>query len=397
MGQPGSAYDALIIGGGVSGCSTACFLAAQPDFDGSIAVVEKDPTYANAPSARAAGVIRQQFSTPENISMSVFAAEFVENIDRYLSVDGETPDVGFKPHGFLLLSTPETFPVMQANCKVQQQMGVDTLLLTPDALKARFPYMNTDGLAGGSIGSQGDGWLDPYLLLQAYRRKARAAGVTFIEDEVMHTARNGSSAMAIELRHGGVVHAEYVVNTSGARDVTALAAQMGVTLPIEPRKREIFAFDCREQIGRTPHIIFPNGVSVRAETNGYIAASSPPEGWPDEASTSVEPDYALFEEYIWPTMAERIPALEAVKLSTAYCCHYDMNLLDENVIIDKAATDEKYFFAAGFSGHGLQQSPAIGRAMSELVTFGEYRTLDLSRFGFARVIANEPLRETNCF
>lgn len=388
-------YDVIIVGGGVTGCSTACFLAAGT-FEGSVLVVERDPSYANAPSARAAGGIRQQFSTPENIRIGLFGAEFVKNAARYLSVDGHVPELGFKERGYLILASPDKLETMKDNHAVQRQLGANIAYQSNEDLASRYPWLATEGLAGGFLGLENEGWLDPYSLLQAYRQKAIALGVTIVNDEVMTLRRHANRVSELVLRSGKSLACGVVVNAAGARDATGIAAQVGITVPIEPRKRCAFVFECREQVGPTPQLILPNGVAVRREGERYLAVVTPPPER-DPPSTDFDIDYALFDDIIWPALAERIPAFEAIKLSNAHSCHYDFNTLDENVILGHVPNVDNFLIAAGFSGHGLMQSPAVGRALSELIDFGEYRTLDLTRFGYQRVLDNEPLLETNCY
>ena len=395
FGDLAESYDVVIVGGGVTGCATAYFLAAS-DFDGSILVVEKDPSYANAPSARAAGGIRQQFSTPENVRIGLFGAEFVKNIDQYLSVDGEAPPVGFRERGYLILAAPDALARMQENLVLQRQIGANIAYLSNGELAARFPWLAIDGLAGGFLGLENEGWLDPYALLQGFRRKAISLGVKVIGDEVTGLRCREHRVTEVELRSGALVTPGVVLNAAGARDATEIAARVGVDLPVEPRMRCAFVFECRERIGNTPQMILPNGVAFRSEGERYLAVVAPPPER-DPPTTAFEIDYALFDEIIWPTLAERVPAFSAIKLASAYSCHYDFNTLDENVILGHVPKVENFLIAAGFSGHGLMQSPAIGRALSELIQFGEYRTLDLSRFGYERVLSQSPLLEMNCY
>jgi glycine/D-amino acid oxidase-like deaminating enzyme len=388
-------FDVVIVGGGVTGSSAAYFLAAD-SFDGSIAVIERDPTYSHAPSARAAGGIRQQFSTPENIRIGLFGAEFVKNIDRFLSIDGETPAVDFKERGYLILASERSLALMKENHSVQCDLGASIAYETNDALSERFPWMRMDGLAGGFLGLENEGWLDPYSLLQAFRKKAISLGVTYIADEVVTLGCEGGRISEIGLSSGRRLRPGQVLNAAGARDVAALMAQVGIPLPVEPRKRCAFVFECRDDIGDTPQVILPNGVAFRSEGDRYLTVVAPPADQ-DPSTDSFEVDYPLFDDIIWPTLAERVPAFEAIKLTNAHACHYDFNTLDENAILGPVPGVDNLLIAAGFSGHGLMQSPAVGRALSELIEYGEYRDLDLSRFGYERVLSDSPLLETNCY
>ena len=389
-------FDIVIIGGGVSGCSTAYFLASNTGFAGRVAVVEREPTYEHTPSTRATGGFRQQFSTAENIQIGLFGVHFIKHIGEYLAVDDEVPDVGFREEGYLLLASPQMVPQMLENNVLQRDLGASIEFQKPADLERRFPWLNPHGLGGGFFGAHNEGWLDPYSLLQAYRRKARSLGVTFFHDEAVEVTRRGAVVTGVTLKEAGEIHAGAVVNTAGASGLTTISAKVGLDLPIESRKRCTFVFDCREDIGATPLTILPEGIGFRPEGTAFLANRAPaPESDPD--TNDVDIDYYLFEDRIWPILAERVPAFEAIKMTGAWCCHYDVNLLDENLIIDHHPEIDNFYFTGGFSGHGLQQSPAVGRAMSELIIHGEFLSLDLSRFGYERILANEPILETNCY
>ena len=209
-------------------------------------------------------------------------------------------------------------------------------------------------------------------------------------------SRRDARVDSVTLRDGGRVEAGVVLNAGGARDAAKTAAQVGVVLPVEPRKRCAFVFECREDIGVPPLTIIPNGVAFRPEGRGFIGMASPPPEW-DPVTEDVEVDHRVFDDLIWPTLARHVPVFEAIKTTSSYCCHYDVNTLDENLLIGLTPELENFYLTAGFSGHGLQQSPAVGRALSELITFGEFRTPALSRFGYRRVLTGEAIPETNCW
>ncbi len=386
--------DVVIAGGGVIGSAIAYFLTATPGFDGSVLVVERDPAYGQGSTARSLGSIRQQFSEPTNIYMSQFAIEFIARLHEYLSIDGRTPDVGFHERGYLFLASLEGRDALRGNHAVQTACGADVVFLEPDALAQRFPWLDTAGLGGGCLGTSGEGGLDAYALLQAFRRKAEHLGARFIDDKVVGCTCRGGRVVAVHLRDGGQVACGSLVNAAGAR-AAEVAAFAGVQIPVRPRKRFVFVFDCRApMIEHCPLTIDPSGTYFRPEGAYYVCGVSPPPA-EDHDCLDFDVDYRYFDERIWPVLAGRVPAFEAIKLFNAWAGHYAYNTLDQNAIIGTHPAVANLYFANGFSGHGLQQSPAVGRAIAELIVYGEYRTLDVSALSVQRIVDGRPLREHN--
>ncbi|MFQ6021789.1 MAG: NAD(P)/FAD-dependent oxidoreductase [Acidiferrobacterales bacterium] len=386
-------WDVVIVGGGVIGSSSAYFLAASTVFTGSVLVVEKDRTYRDCSTARSVGGIRQQFSTPENIEISKFAAHFVKHVDEYLSVDGEAPVLFFMENGYLFLASQAGLPTLEANHRTQGAHGVNTTRLTRNELSQQFPWLNVDDLAAGSLGEKNEGWVDPYALLQGFRRKARQLGAVYVEDEVIALTRQGARITDLRLQSAGDVSCGTVVNAAGprAREVAAMAP---LKLAVHPRKRQVYVFSCKDGPSRCPLVIDTSGMYFRPEGAQFICGISPDEE-NDPDCLDLEVDYGPFETKIWPLLAHRVPAFEAIKLTNAWAGHYAYNPFDKNVFLGPHPDCENFLLANGFSGHGLQQSPAVGRAISELIAFGEYRTLDLSRFSYQRYAANKPIVEAN--
>jgi sarcosine oxidase len=385
--------DVVIIGGGVVGSAIAYFLKGPVGFKGEVLVVEKDPTYETAATPRSAGGIRQQFSTPENVRMSAFGAAFIKSIGEHLSVEGEIADVPFTEWGYLFLATKTGLETLRANHTVQTSLGAEVALLMPSELKVRFPWLNVADLAGGCLGLANEGWTDPYALLQAFRRKARALGASYLADEVVGLERAGNRIESVTLRDAGGVACGGVVNAAGYH-AQKIAAAAGIALPVRPRKRMVYVFDCRDKPARAPLTIDPSGVWFRPEGAAFICGVSPPET-EDPDATDFDVDYRLYEDLVWPTLAQRVPAFEAIKLVRAWVGHYDYNTFDQNAILGPHPQLRNFYFANGFSGHGLQQSPAVGRAIAELITHGGYRSIDLHRLGYDRIVGNRPLLETN--
>ncbi|MFQ5565952.1 MAG: NAD(P)/FAD-dependent oxidoreductase [Paracoccaceae bacterium] len=386
------AYDAVIVGGAIMGSSAAWFLSANPDFDGRVLVVEKDPDYRTASSALSASCIRHQFSNAVNVRMSMFGTEFIRSFRQRLGGDPEIPEITLKEIGYLFLATAAGAPVLRANQAVQAECGAATVLMTPDEIAARFPFYNLDGIALGSFNPSGEGWFDGFTMMQWWRRKARESGVEYVSNEVVGMTRRGSRVESVTLAGGETVACGAVVNASGPY-AGRTARMAGIELPVEPRKRCLFVFDCRTPLGRPlPLTIDPSGVHCRSEGEFFLCGTVPKDdGAP--AHDDFEVDYSEFEDEVWPVLAHRVPAFEAVKLVRAWAGHYDYNALDQNGIVGPHPEVGNFLFANGFSGHGLQQAAAVGRAVSELVAHGGYRTLDLSELAYDRVLTGTPFRE----
>lgn len=388
-----SSYDVVIVGGGVIGSSIAYFLASSSDFDGRVLVVERDPGHTESSTGRSVGGIRQQFSSPENIEMSLFAVEFVRTAGERLRVGDDVPELSFVENGYLFLASPAGWDTLQANHAEQRRLGGDISLLRQNELAAKFPWLNVTGLVGGAFGETGEGWIDPYSLMQAFRRKAIDLGAGFLQDEVVGLERDGGRIAAVRLASGDRIAAGHVVNAAGPR--CALVAEMvGIDIPVRPRKRLVYTFHCREEVPDCPLTIDPTGVYVRPESGNFICGVSPSAD-NDPDCLDLEITYDLFDEVVWPTLAHRIPAFEAIKPGQAWAGHYAYNTVDQNAILGPHPEISNFHLANGFSGHGLQQSPAVGRAIAELISFGAYRSLDLSRFDFARFAEGRPVHEIN--
>jgi len=387
-------YDVAIVGGGAVGSSIAYFLLSDPSFTGRVAVIERDPSYRQASSALSASAIRQQFSTAENIRMSQFGIGFLREIGRHLAVEeGGEVDIGLTEGGYLFLATDEYEPVMRANHALQQAEGADVVLLTPGELAVRFPWMTLDGVVLGSLGLSGEGWFDGYGLTQGFRRKAMALGAEYLAAEAMGIDLADGRVRGVRLADGSELACGVLVNAAGpwARHVAAMA---GVELPVEARRRSVFVFDARWQPPDFPLVIDTSGVWFRPEGEGFICGRAPPES-EDLPDLPLEVDRRQFEELLWPALAARVPAFETIKVTNAWAGYYEMNTFDRNAILGPHPELANLYFANGFSGHGLMQSPAVGRAISELIVHGRYVTLDLSIFGYERITAGRPVIEQN--
>lgn len=391
--MPDMVADVVIVGGAAIGSSIACQLAQHPEFSGRIVVVEADPSYQTCSSARSAASVRQQFSSEINIEISLFGIQYLREIGRCLEVDGTAPVIDLHEGGYLFLATPDKESILRENHARQTRLGADIGFLDRDALRRKFPWLATDDLASGCHGLTGEGWYDGYGLMQAFRKKARALGVDYIAARAEDVAREGNGWKVV-LSSGDTVSAAIVVNAAGASGGAEFSRQAGIGIPVHSRKRCVFTFDCKDDLPLFPLLIDPNGTYVRPEGKGYICGSAPPADR-DPDCDDFDVDYALFEEHIWPTLAARVPAFEAIRPGAAWAGSYDMNLFDHNAFVGAVPGLDGFHIAVGFSGHGLQQSPAVGRGMAELIATGGYQTLDLGPLGIERYWQNAPLIERN--
>lgn len=388
------AFDVVIGGGAVMGSSIAYHLAAHPGFSGRVLVVDKDMTYQRSASALSLSSIRQQFSTAINIKVGLYGVAFLRQAKETLAADGVAPELSFRENGYLYLASEKGATVLADNHVVQSAEGADIVLLEPAPLAERFPFLNLDGVALGAWGRRNEGWFDGYTLMQAFRRKARSLGAEYREAAVVELERDGERVTAARLSTGERVACGAFVNAAGASGATQLAEMLGVAIPVRRRKRSVFVFTAKERLTHCPLIIDTTGVYVRPEGENYVCGVSPPEE-DDPDSDDYDVVWRHFDEIIWPALAQRIPAFEAIRPGRAWACHYDLNIFDHNAIVGRLGGLENAYLAAGFSGHGMQQSPAIGRGLAELIVEGRYTTLDLSPFAFERIAAKKPLLERN--
>lgn len=386
-------FDVVIVGGAVVGSAIAYFLARHPGFAGRVLVLEQDPGYTQCATTRSAASIRHQFSTPENIRLSMFGTRFLREAEHELTVDGQPPGLGFREDGYLFLATPAGQAVLQHNHRLQRAEGADIAWLNPPDLGERFAWLATDDLAAGTLGLSGEGWLDAHALLHGFKRRAQALGVTYRRATAQAFERVAGRVTAVRLADGERIGCGWAVNAAGT-GAAALAATAGIELPVRSRKRCVFHLGSPAQLPRCPLVIDPSGVWFRPEGTGFIAGVAP-DAAHDPDCVDFDVDHTLFDDIVWPALAHRVPGFEALRVLGSWAGHYDVNLLDANVILGPHPAVPNLLFANGFSGHGLQQSPGVGRALAEWVVDGGWRSLDLSALSWQRVIDGRPLLELN--
>lgn len=379
----------VIVGGGVMGAAAACFLAR--DHRAAVTVLERDPCYTRASSALSASSIRQQFSQPANIALSQRSLAFLRRVGDELAVAGVRPEIGLVEPGYLYLAADAGAPVLRANHAVQRAHGADIRLLDPAALQARFPWLAVDDLALGAWGAEGEGWFDGPALHQAFRRKAIACGARFLAADACDFATAGGRVQAVIDAAGGRHAADAVVIAAGAWSAP-LTARLGRPLPVVAKKRDVFFVESPAALPGGPLVIDPTGVWFRPEGAGFLCGAPPRDGDPDEPPLD-RIDHGLFDDLIWPALARRVPAFEALRVRSAWAGYYEMNLFDHNGLAGRLPGWDNAYTACGFSGHGMQQAPAVGEALASLLMGGAPGLIEA--LDPARVAAGRPLLEAN--
>ena len=382
------ACDVAIVGGGVVGISVAYFLKQlAPTIE--VAVIEREADYAHCSTLRASGGCRVQFSCPENIQMSLFSIDFIRRFPQDMATAAHEAPIDWVEGGYLFVVPPEHLGMLEANHAEQRRQGCEADLLDPAALSSRFPSMRVDDLGGG-VHTPRDGWCDPYRMLHGIKRKAIELGVRYVVDEVVALEVAGRSVRTARLRSAGTLAATHFVNAAGAWSAP-VAEMAGMPLPIAPLRRFEHYFTCGNPLERLPYVKDVERMAFRSEGPGFsggVVDSNEPRGY------NFDVDHGYFERAVWPAVAHRFPALEAAKCHRTWAGLYEQCELDGNPIIGNwQGRLDNFHVCAGFSGHGMMHAPAAGRAIAERIVFGEDRSIDLARLGYARVLSNEPYAE----
>ena len=358
-----------------------------------VVVIEPDPTYEFAAAPRSAGGIRTLHGLPENIEMSLYGREVYRNFANLMDVDGEPGGFPYNAYGYLhLVAGHEDVAALECNLQLQKQLGASNELLDRASVAARFPYIRSGDIDAGLYAPE-DGFIDPYAAVTSFRRKAISLGVEFVQDRVTGFRTTSTRIAAAELASGQSLHGEAFINVAGAW-APEICAMAGMNIPVEPLARPTFYFETEDPLEPTPLTKDPSGIAFRTEGRGFAV------GLTDTGQTGGfkwqvdQHDHDRFESALWPALAHRVAAFERLKVKRSWAGHYAINRLDGNAIVGPWSSGlENFYIATGFSGAGLQKGPAIGRALTELLLYGRYQTIDLTRLSYQRVIDNAPLRE----
>lgn len=365
-------FDVIIVGAGVMGSAIAWFLKARLGFQGSIAIVERDPTFTAASSSLSASAIRQQFSTPVSSAMSQFGWDFIRSGESHLG-----QSLYLEERGYLLLGN--------SHCATPAVVQLDHRQLTE-----QFTWLNANDLDTATWCDCREGWFDGPALHAAFFKSALRSGVTLVNASADHFTVNDTGVDYLALVDGQRLTARHYVNAGGAWSRNLLPEH--IPLPIEARKRDVFVFTCPSGPADLPMVWDPGGLWFRPEGSQYLCGCAPAaENDLDQAE--LIPDYRRFEQTLWPLLAHRVPAFESIRMTGAWSGYYEYCTFDQNGFVGPVTDCDRLLLACGFSGHGMQHAPAVGRAVAEWIVYGEYRSLDLHPLHHHRLLANTPIVE----
>ncbi len=370
------------------GSSTAYHLLdADPSL--AVAVVERDSGYQRASTVLSDGNVRIQFNLEENIRISQHAMEVLETFDDDMATKTHRPQVDARHQGNLFMADEASMASALAGVDLQRGLGCDVEWLAADEVARRFePYLSV-GIVGASF-AQRDGSVDPVAVLRGYRSKAIEVGAVYIEDEVVALRAEEAVMTGARLSSGEDVSAEIVVTTAGAWSAD-LVRPLGVALPVVPVMRTVYVVSTTVATAGMPSVFLPSGVYALPENDRtWLIAWSRPE---DPVGYDFTPaGQQRFTDLVWPQLHAHLPAFDSLKVETSWAGLYAVNTLDGNAILGEWPYVRGLYLATGFSGHGFQQAPAVGRYLAEGI-LGLPNALDLSRLGPQRILENRPLFE----
>lgn len=371
------------------GSSTAFhLLTAEPSL--RVVIVEMDPSFSRASSALSMGNARIQFSLAQNIEISKYALEILERFSQEMEVDGECPDVAFKAEGNLFVVDEDSEMTARDAVGQQRDLGCTVEWWSPEQIVERFPLIEVAGYRGGTY-SSGDGHLDGYAFLMAYRRKAASLGAALRQGRIEEISCASGRVEGVVDSEGQTITAPIVVNCAGAW-AAPLLSTLGIDLPVLPVQRQVFVIEPEIKPTDTlPLVHLPSGLYFRSEGEHRILVGKSLAQ--DRVGDGLRWEERRFYDLLWPEMVEIVPAFERLRLERGWAGLYAVNKFDGSAILGEWPEIQGLYLANGFSGHGLQQAPAVGRYMAELILDRE-PALDLSIFSPERLLTGRAIRET---
>lgn len=376
-------YDVIFVGGGVMAAATAYNLLKE-DTKIKICVIEKDPTYKHAATTLALGGIRQQFSTRVNIRMARQSMDVYENFGEIMETKSGKPNIDLRQKGYLFVVSNDKWEIAKEVANIQREEEVEIELLEPKEVADMLPGLDMDGVAGGTI-CRRDGLLDPQSVLSGYIRKTKELGAEYITDEVVGIEKENNCARRVICKSGIILEAGAIVNSAGPW-AGEIGKMVGVEVPVEPLPHDIYVckIPMTTKLDEIITCLPSGGWFVREHKDGdTMMAGITKLDFKYEFNFS--PDKEFFYDAVWPDLAEQMEAFDTLKMINAWRGLYEYNYHDFNAIIGEHPHLKGFYLINGFTGHGMMQAPAAGKALAEMIMYGHYKTLDVSELSLQRI------------
>jgi sarcosine oxidase subunit beta len=378
--------DVVLIGGGIVGCSIAYHLVAAGCK--SVLVIERESAQGKGSTGKSMGGIRAQFSTPVNIQMSLYSIPFYASFEERLGYPCD-----YRPQGYLFCATNDKhLAYLSANYEKQIALGLKNVrLLGGDEIRSWFPQLRGDDIVGGSFCST-DGFVDPYSVMVGFMTWASEHGATLWKhSEVTGITRKADGCFEVATTRD-TVSTPNLVDCAGAW-AAPIARMVGIELPVAPLRRMLVPTEPFDQFPHTAPMIIDmsSGFHFRPESRGFLLAWNDPEETP-----GYKTDFdAGFIEKILIRAADRVPVFENVEINPkrAWAGLYEMTP-DHHPILGESPDVPGFFFANGFSGHGVMHAPATGKILGDLILTGKTDLIDASLLNFSRFVEGRMIHET---
>ncbi len=386
--EPPRTADVVIVGGGAVGASAAYHLAAAGA--GTVVLLEREAALAMGSTGRCAGGFRHQFSSRVNVQLSQASIPLITGFSETHGLPLDVVQDGY----LFLVRSEAAWATFREAAAMQRSLGVDVRLLTPAEAAEVVPGIVVDGVIGATF-CAADGIADPSGLTLGYATAARRAGALVrtgvAAERILVEGVAGGRVVGVETSLGTIA-ARIVVNAAGPW-AGLLAATAGVELPIEPVPRVVLV------TGPFPGAPERRTLVIDAESSFYFHREGPGVlmgmGDPDERpSWEARVDERFVAERLLPTALSILPALETAEVAHSWAGLYEMTP-DRHAIIGAAPSVAGLYLANGFSGHGFQHAPIVGRLLAELILEGRARTVDISSLGLGRFSAGRAASESH--
>jgi sarcosine oxidase subunit beta len=375
--------DVVVIGGGVMGASTAYHLVKAGA--GEVVLLERETHFGQGATGRCAGGVRYQFATEVNVRLSIVSLGMIEAFEEETGQDPDYRKIGYL---FVLTHNPDV-DQFRLNVDMQRRLGVETRWLSAEEVRARVPMMRFEDALAGTIHDK-DGIADPNGLVMGYVQRGREIGVTALTDVEVRDIRVKKGGVEAVITNAGEISTDTVVDAAGPW-AARIGAMVGLDIPITPLRRQwITTTPLPDLPDDFPFVIdFAQSLYFHPEGEGLLTGMSNPDEEPGY-DQSVDPDWELVA---MEAAVERMPMLAEAGRMSGLAGLYEVTP-DAHPIFGPSPISG-FWIVGGFSGHGFMHGPVAGLVMSEYISEGAPKSVDVSMLDLDRFEEDRLIQEYN--